>query len=49
MYQNCFFNLYFLKVDISLIMHDPYLKLYICIKSIAGEGTVSQIFDIGPG
>ena len=23
---------YFLNVDISIIMHDPKLKLYICIK-----------------
>ena len=36
-------------MDISLIMHDPYLKLYKCIKDIAVEGKVSQIFDIGPG
>ena len=44
-----FFNFYFLKVDISLIMHDPYLKLYICIENIAFEGIVSQILYIGPG
>ena len=44
-----FFNFYFLKVDIFLIMHDPYLKLYICIENIAVEGTVSQIIDIRPG
>ena len=30
-------------------MHDPHLKFYICIKNIAVDGTVSQIFYIGPG
>ena len=29
-------------------MHDPHFKFYICIENIAVEGTVSQIFDIGP-
>ena len=43
-----FLNFYFLNVDISLIMHDPNLKLYICIENITVEGTVSQIFDTGP-
>ena len=43
-----FLNFYFLNVDISLIMHDSHLKLYICIENIAVEGTVSQIFDNGP-
>ena len=44
-----FFNFYILNVDISLIMHDTHLKLYICIRNIAVEGTVSQIFYEGPG
>ena len=43
------FYFYFLKVHISLSMHDPHLKLYICIGNIAVEGTVSQIVDIGLG
>ena len=30
-------------------MHDPHLNFYICIRNMAVEGTVSQIFDIGPG
>ena len=42
-------NFYFLNVDISLTMHDPTLKLYMCTKNIVLEGTVSQIFDRGPG
>ena len=56
MYQNKIFyfnkltrTFIFFKVDISLIMHDPYLKLYICIGNIVVEGTVSQILYIGPG
>ena len=44
-----FFYFYFLKLHISLCMHDPQLKLNICIGNIAVEGTVSQIFDIGLG
>ena len=43
------FYFYFLNENISLIKHDPYLKLNICIENIAIEGTVSQIFDKGPG
>ena len=43
-----FLNFYFLNVNISLTMHDPHLKLYICIDNIAVERTVSQIFDKGP-
>ena len=46
--ENEFLNFYFLNVDISVTMLDPYLKIYRCIKYIAVEGTVSQIFDIGP-
>ena len=42
------FNCYFLNVDISLIMHDPHLNIYICIENISVEGTLSQISDIGP-
>ena len=43
-----FLNFYFLNVDISVTMHDLNPKLYRCIQYIAVEGTVSQIFDIGP-
>ena len=42
-----FLYFYFFNVDISLIMYDTHLKLYICIKNL--ERTVSQIFYIGPG
>ena len=43
------FYFYFLNVDISLIMHDPHLKFCICKENIAVEGTMSQIFYVGPG
>ena len=43
--ENYFLNFYFLKVDISLTMHDLNLKLHICVKNIVMEGTVSQIFS----
>ena len=42
--ENYFLNFYFLNVDISLTRSDTNLKLYPCIKHIAVEGTVSQIF-----
>ena len=32
-----------------MTMQDPTFKFYIHIKNISVEGTVSQIFDIGPG
>ena len=37
--RNEFLNFYFLKVDISLTMHDLTLKLSTCIVSIAVEET----------
>ena len=36
-------------MDNSLTMHNPELKLSICVENIVAEGTVSQNFDIGPG
>ena len=47
--RKLFLHFYFLNVDIFLIMHDPASRFYIHIKNITVEGTVSQIFDIGPG
>ena len=38
-FENNYFKFYFLNVDISLNMHDPNLKLYMCIKNIVVEGT----------
>ena len=46
--ENSFLHFYFLNVNISLTIQDPIFKFYICIKNITIEGTVSQIFDIGP-
>ena len=43
------FNFYFLNVDNSLTLHNPELKLSICIENIFAEGTVSQNCYIGPG
>ena len=43
--ENYFFNFYFLKVDISLTMHDRNLKLLICVQDIVMKGTVSKIFS----
>ena len=40
-----FLTFIFLKVDISLTMHDLNLKLHICVQDIVMEGTVSQIFS----
>ena len=36
-----FLNIYFLNVDIFLIIHDPSLKFVICIDDILVEGNVS--------
>ena len=47
--ENDLLNIYFLNVNISLIIYDPSLKSSICLDNIAVEGTVSQILYIGPG
>ena len=47
-FENDFSNFYFLKVDISLTLQDPDLKLYIYVTNIAVEGIMSQNFDRGP-
>ena len=47
--ENYFLNIYFLNVDISLIIHDLSLNFAIGINNIVVEGTVSQILDIDPG
>ena len=36
-------------MDHSLILHNPELKLFICIANIVAEGTLSQNLYIGPG
>ena len=46
--ENDFLNIYFLNVNISLIIYDPSLKSSICLDNIAVDGTVSQILYIGP-
>ena len=47
--ENYFLNFYFLKVNIVLIIEATNLILPIHVKNITVEGTVSQIFYIGPG
>ena len=44
--ENYFINIYFLNVDISLIIHVSSLNFFIGIDNIVVEGTVSQILDI---
>ena len=46
--ENCIFSWYFFNGDISLNIVFPYMKFYILILHIVIEGTVSQIFDLGP-
>ena len=49
-YLNFYFlNFYFLNVDISFTMHNPNLKLKMCIKNIVVGGRMSQIFYRDPG
>ena len=43
-----FLDFYVLYTDISLIMHDPHLKLNTCIENITVKDTVSQTFYIRP-
>ena len=47
--RKLFLHFYFLNVNIFLTTQDPTSKFYIHIKNITVEGTVSQIFYIGPG
>ena len=49
LFEKYFLKFYFLNVDISFTVHDPNLKLKMCIENIVIEGTVSQIFDRDPG
>ena len=35
-------------MDYSLTIHNPELKLSICVENIVAEGTLSQNFYIGP-
>ena len=46
--ENRLFNFYFMKLDISLNIHFLIIKFLIRIENIKMEGTVSQIFDLGP-
>ena len=41
------FHVYFLNMDISLIIALTSLKMCICIAEICMEGSVTQNFDLG--
>ena len=46
---NLFFHFYFLNMDISLNIYTLVIKLYTGVPYIPLEGTMSQIFYLGPG
>ena len=46
---NLFFHFYFLNMDISLNIYTLVIKFHTYILNIPFKGTVSQIFDLGPG
>ena len=46
---NLFFDFYFLNMDISLNIYTVVIQFYTDIPNIPLEGSVSQIFDLGPG
>ena len=48
LFQNHFFNFYFLKVDISVITSYQLPKFSPPVNNIAMERLVSQIFHLGP-
>ena len=47
-YEKCFFLYYFLNKDVSLNILLRVLKIYIIILDTIMEGTLSQIFYLGP-
>ena len=46
---NLFFHFYFLNMDISLNIYTLVIQFYTGVFNIPLEGTVSQIFYLGPG
>ena len=46
---NLFFHFYFLNMDISLNIYTLVMKFYTGALNIPLEGSVSQIFYLGPG
>ena len=46
---NLFFHFYFLNMDISLNIYTLVIKFYTGVRNIPIEGSVSQIFYLGPG
>ena len=45
---NLFFHFYFFNIDISLNIYTLVIKFYTGALNIPPEGTVSQIFYLGP-
>ena len=46
--KNYLFHFYFLIQDYSFTIRNTWVKFYTLVNNINMEGTVSQIFDIGP-
>ena len=46
---NLFFHYYLLNMDISLNIYTLVMQFYTCVLNIPLEGSVSQIFYLGPG
>ena len=46
---NLFLHFYFLNMDISLNIYTLVIEFYTDILNIPLEGTLSQIFYLGPG
>ena len=46
---NLFCHFYFLNMNISLNIYTLAIKFYTGVLDILLEGSVSQIFDLGPG
>ena len=46
--EKSIFRKYFFNIDISLSTKEPDLKFEICIHQIYMQGSVSQIFHLGP-
>ena len=47
-FYNIFFYFYFLNVNISVTPSSSSIKCYPLVNNISIEGTLSQIFNLGP-
>ena len=46
--EKCIFSIYFFNMNISFNMSTTFIKIYLLDIETIMEGTVSQIFDLGP-